>query len=532
MNSLTRRKFLKDVLCGVGLTIVGLRSSPLLAHSLSSDKTNTVTGTLLKQFEEARIFFHKKEYAQAEHLYKEILATFPAHISMYDCYKKVLANQSRTTEIIPYYKKAIEKFPDRVDFYDRLAKTYREIATGNKKLAKSLCIQEDISDLLQMAIEWYEKAIQRKPDKKFLYFGLLDTLCAKSPKQELSSLKSRTATNETELPAMSDEEYQLTEPYLPEWFKRKYPNAGQLKTRIVSGVESNIQTQILKIKNKVRRPLYTTVELESRAREIKLVIKKLNTQLYNILYSKNDLSAMTTLAIEILRENPSETQLLGKTRKKLKKAGRWDLQCQLYNERIKSFKDFWTQCGLANAYLHNGSISDAQSLFLTLFRSIKYRTGKRTYFAFNGLYDCSIAYGNIVDGKNWLLRGMEATNGLGGASISLLLKYAQCLSTEGKSSIATELLRKRFDPSYLISISDPILKYIAPDMSSSPKLYYLHQAYNENLDISINKEEKVSILCAIAKIQEKEADKNGLKNTLEQINGLIPSYPFIKKHQI
>lgn len=527
MNTFTRRKFLKSVLCGVGLTITGIHSSPLFARSQSPDKTNASSNLLLKQFEEARTLFYKKEYIQAEKLYKEMLATLPAHISIYDCYKKALAHHNRTNEIIPYYKGAIEKFPDRVDFYDHLAKTYREIVTGNKKLEKELSRQEDGNDLLQTAVGWYEKAIQRKPGKKFLYFGLLDTLCAKSFEEKSVAKQARSAVSDTELSSMSEAERQLTEPYLREWLDRKHPHTANPRARIVSGTESSIKTKILKIQNKERRPLYTTVEMESRVREIKLVTKRLNVELYKILYSKNDLPAMTTLASQVLRDNPDETYLLGKTRKYLKKAERWDLLCQLYEERIKSYKDFWTQCGRAIAYLRNGSPATAQPLLLDLSRPIKYRTGKKADMVFRGLCDCAIAFGNIPEGKKWLLKGVEALNGLGGATTALLLKYAQCLSMEGKSEVAVDLLRKRLDLSYLTSISDPMLRYIAPDMSSSPESYYLHQFYNKERKIHV--EEKVSILCAIAKIQKKESDTWGVEQTCKEIEALIPSYPFVKK---
>ena len=92
----------------------------------------------MKEFEKARIHFFKKEYKDAEIIYRKLLSEIPTDISAYDNFKKVLGVQHRTLEILPYYKKAIEKYPRRVDFYDRLAKTLREIATGNKKLETEL----------------------------------------------------------------------------------------------------------------------------------------------------------------------------------------------------------------------------------------------------------------------------------------------------------------------------------------------------------------------------------------------------------
>lgn len=528
MKTFTRRKFLRSVLCGVGLSVTGIQLSSLFAIPLSAGKAKQADDSLSVQFENARNFFYKKNYIEAERLYEEILTTIPAHISIYDCYKKVLAHQNRIPEIIPYYKKAIEKYPDRVDFYDRLAITYREIVTGNKKQEKSLCQQEGEDDLLKLAVGVHRQAIQIRPEKKFLYLSLLDTLYARNVPRKKGGRQIRNVSFTTGLPSLSDQEKQLLDPYLPEWYYRKYPESANPKTKIVSGNSiSKIQAQVFKIENKVRRPLYTTLEMESRAKEIKLVTKKLNVQLHQILYAKNDFPAMTALAIDVLHNNPDETQLLGTTRKFLKKAGRWDLQRKIYEERTKNYKDFWTQYGLSNAYIHTGSIDMALTTLKKMSVSTQHRTGKKVDMVYRGLCDCMLAKNNIEAAKAELIKGMNATCGLGGTATSLLLKYAQCLCTQGKSRTAIELLRKKLDSSYRTDLSDPILVYIAPDISTSPELFYLHQFYNK--DKTVHTEEKVSILCAIAKIQKNNSDWSGVEQTCGEIQALIPSHPFIKK---
>ena len=534
MKTITRRKFLKSILCGVGLTLVGTASNSLFARPLTKENPEVSPDKrLLEQFDEARTLFSKKQFAEAEQLYKHMLAGLPAHISIYDCYKNLLARENRTDEIIPYYKNAIEKFPARADFYDRLAKIYREIATGNKKIEKRVCEAENETNLIEAASRWYDRGIAQNPHKKFLYFGLLDTLYARSGKKgKPKNKKGRTVIDANDLPDMDEREQQLTEPYIQEWLRRKNPETAvnKSKARIAASVPVQIRTQIEKIKTRKRKPLFYPADIESRAREMKLAIKKLDMNLHSYYCTQNDLLAMTTLTKEILRENPDETQILGKARKMLKKAGRWDLQVDIYNDRYQSFNDFFTHEGLSYANLRKKDISRALQLYNILSTKTTLLSAVKTDMVYRGLCECYVAWKNYAEGKRQLLTALRKINGIGGIATSLLIRYAELTYLEGNPQTAIELLRIKLNPDYHTRLQDSVLTYIAPDLSSSPALFYLHQTYRESK--TIHKEEKVSILCAIAKIQEKENNRNEFNATIREINKLIPSYPFIKKHQI
>lgn len=533
MKAFTRRKFLKSILCGAGLTLVGNYSSLLFARPNANEKPdNTSNSTLLQQFDEARTLFRKKQLAEAEQLYKTILTELPAHISIYDCYKNLLSKQNRTDEILPYYKQAIDKYPGRADFCDRLAKIYREIATGNKKMEKRVCETENESDLIQLALEQYKQAIKQNPDKKFLYFGMLDALCARGENNKNSKkTKSRSLVPENDLPDMDDKERLLTEPYLQEWLLRKNPEqTANNKGRIITGYPMQIQQKIDKIVIKKRKILFDPDEIERRAQEMKSAIKKLNVQLHNYYSTQKNLPEMTALTKQILKDNPDETQVLGTARKHLKKAGRWDLQYDIYTERSQSFKDYCTQWGLAYACLQKKDINRAFQLFNILTTKSKTQSAVKTGMVYRGLCECSVAWGNYSQGKSQLLSAIKKTNGLGGVSTSLLIRYAECAYLSGNTDVAIDILRKKLDPFYMPVTSDPVLAYIAPDLSTSPELYYLHKLYGESK--TVHKEEKISILCAIAKIKEKEKDRSGFNATIKEIDRLIPSYSFIKKHQI
>lgn len=523
MKPFNRRSFLKSMLYGIGLSALGtLPATHLLATPTTSLSPKNSKKEFLKEFEKARIHFLKKEYKDAEIIYRKLLSEIPTDISAYDNFKKVLGVQHCTLEILPYYKKAIEKYPRRVDFYDRLEKTLREIATGNKKLEKEL--QKTEGDLLSASVDWYKKAIQKDSSKKFLYFGLLDTLDAVSGTRSISPM-SRNALSV--LPAMTDEEQQLTAPYLQEWMARKKPEIYSTKARAFSLPAISAQDRLSSILDKDRRPLYTLEEQESRTRELIKVTKTIKTEQYQQLYVQKDFEKLTTLAIEVLHDDVNETQMLGETRACLVKEKKWDLLVQLYENRANSYKDFWTQYGLADAYLHRGEVAKGETIFSQLTEKFKYPNGKQVDVVYRGLSRSAIANGNVTLAKEYLLKGMEKVNGLGRVSLALLFAYADCLVKENNTKTAKELLRKKLDVDYSTDVSDPILKYIAPNLETNPEGYYMHQSYNKK--IAMSKNDRISILCAIAKIQKIEQDTEGLNTTCAEIETLKPNYPFVRR---
>lgn len=235
---------------------------------------------------------------------------------------------------------------------------------------------------------------------------------------------------------------------------------------------------------------------------------------------------MVALTEEILQADSSETQVLGTTRKCLKKNGKWELMEQLYRKRAGKYKDFWTQYGLGDAYTHTGKASEGKPIFTRLSQNIKYPNGKKTDVIYRGLCTCALAENDTAAAKEQLLKGMELLGGTGGAALSLLFKYAECLTKEQKYDTAGELLRKKLDTSYLTSVDDPILKYIAPNLETAPELYHLHRIQSKVKPMS--KEEKISILCAIAKVQKAGQDTGGLSQTCSEIEALHPEHPFVK----
>ena len=55
----------------------------------------------------------------------------------------------------------------------------------------------------------------------------------------------------------------------------------------------------------------------------------------------------------------------------------------------------------------------------------------------------------------------------------------------------------------------------------------MHQSYNKK--IAMSKNDRISILCAIAKIQKIEQDTEGLNTTCAEIETLKPNYPFVRR---
>lgn len=265
MNSFDRRKFIKSVICGVGITAIGNIPNHLFASSVKESLKGGKEKDLSAMFDNARELFFKKEYRRAEDLYRNIISDTPADISIYDNYKKLLNVLHRTEEILPYLRKAADKYPGRVNFHDRIAKTFREIATGNRKMEEKVSRAEN-ADLLQASVDYYKEAIGRDGSRKYLYFGLLDTLNAIEQKRKKSGIAVM-SLNDSIVPPMSDEEKTLTQNYLQEWMLRKKPDPINYYRRRPATQETDVEMRLQNIRGKKRRQLHFVSEQESRTRE-------------------------------------------------------------------------------------------------------------------------------------------------------------------------------------------------------------------------------------------------------------------------
>lgn len=78
MNSFDRRKFIKCVICGVGITAIGNIPNHLFASSVKESLKGGKEKDLSAMFDNARELFFKKEYRRAEDLYRNIISDTPA----------------------------------------------------------------------------------------------------------------------------------------------------------------------------------------------------------------------------------------------------------------------------------------------------------------------------------------------------------------------------------------------------------------------------------------------------------------------
>lgn len=152
-----------------------------------------------------------------------------------------------------------------MNFHDRIAKTFREIATGNRKMEEKVSRAEN-ADLLQASVDYYKEAIGWDGSRKYLYFGLLDTLNAIEQKRKKSGIAVM-SLNDSIVPPMSDEEKTLTQNYLQEWMLRKKPDPINYYRRRPATQETDVEMRLQNIRGKKRRQLHFVSEQESRTRE-------------------------------------------------------------------------------------------------------------------------------------------------------------------------------------------------------------------------------------------------------------------------
>ena len=199
------------------------------AHGLSvfaTPKASKNVQDLLEIQKKARTAYYKQEHDYSAKLYKSLIEKKSSDIAYYDGLRKNLKRMKNETEIVSSLKSGIEKNPDNPLFYNRLAKYYREVSTGNRKTEKVLAPIEETEDLLERSIEISAQAIDKDSTKKYLYYELLESLYARQQREDEESSSRARALTSGSVPFFIDEKYRsLIAPYYPEWSRLKFPAA-------------------------------------------------------------------------------------------------------------------------------------------------------------------------------------------------------------------------------------------------------------------------------------------------------------------
>lgn len=526
MKNTSRRTFLKQIFWGAGAMYIS-------AHGLSvfaTPKASKNVQDLLEIQKKARTAYYKQEHDYSAKLYKSLIEKKSSDIAYYDGLRKNLKRMKNETEIVSSLKSGIEKNPDNPLFYNRLAKYYREVSTGNRKTEKVLAPIEETEDLLERSIEISAQAIDKDSTKKYLYYELLESLYARQQREDEESSSRAHALTSGSVPFFIDEKYRsLIAPYYPEWSRLKFPAAitpravRPLPPDLIQNVKDE-ELLLEKVDMKQRRPLYIESEIKQRKEGISLYKKQVNVRMCRKkILQEDNIEEAVVLTKNILRSFPGETDILGFTVNACEKRKRYDLIVSIYEDRATYHNNFWTQAGLAKAYRKSGQFAKAESIYKSFDTSESWTT-KQLGVIYGGLAQCAIALDRAPQAEIYIEEALKRTYGLGGGSLFFFFLYLQLLIINDKFSSAEMLLLNLLSTQPVTSASG-ITRYIWPDKDADPDIYTMHQLYKPK---TVPKGVTIQILCELAKLYKEYGETVKFTETLNRITALDPENSFVK----
>lgn len=329
MNSINRKDFLR--LGSLGAIATLLPVSQLHALNKITKTTNfdpSLHSKAVKLAAIAKEAFYKKDFDTAEKNYLKCIELAPADIRFYDNLQNVYTTQNKYLLAVQLFKQGLENNPEKIAFFDRLAKTLTQLAVGNKKIAKVYANSLNTSSLLEDAKSLYEKAIAIDTKKEYLKIGLNKT----------SYLIGINAANTN---ANGD-------------IQRKARKKANRKLAKENTTYANLTTDELlaklnSIDAKKRNQLYADHDIATRKAAIDKQKKRLYSRLVDKHYVSKDFEATINYAQMRYSIDKQDTESYRSLKHLYKKNKRFADLVSLSVERNNIKNDVWSKLGLVNA---------------------------------------------------------------------------------------------------------------------------------------------------------------------------------------
>lgn len=296
MNTFSRKDFLRLTSLTLLSTLLPTQKINALSYILDLDK-NTSQSDFERAVElskQARVQFYKKDYKQAEELYKQSITLAPRAIRFYDGLENVFGAQGRFLEALLLYKNGLTLNDKNVAFYDRTARALMRVEIGDKKLAKEYKASFKSSSMLQDAIALYNKALEIDSSKKYLLVG-------KKKIEEKIVLKA------------TDIDFRKATDYK----RAKKERARQLRADYAQLSVETLTTHFNTLDSKQRPELYHLKDKLVRERNILYTKKKICSIVFDNYYRIKDYSNAEIWASRMFELDNSDQQALVRLKRSL-----------------------------------------------------------------------------------------------------------------------------------------------------------------------------------------------------------------------
>jgi len=302
MNTFSRKDFLRLTSLTFLSALLPAQKINALSYILDLDRNTSQSDfeTAVELSKQAKVLFYKKEYKQAEDLYKQSITLAPRAIRFYDGLENVLGAQGRFLESLLLYKNGLSINSENVVFYDRTARALMRVGIGDKKLAKEYEADFNSSSMLNDALALYDKALAIDASKKYLLVG-------KKKIEEKIALKA------TEIDFRKATDYKRAK---RERAKQLHIEYSQLPIEKLIAYYNSFDT-------KKRIELYNVQDNLRRERNILGAKKKVCSVIFDAYYKVKDYSNAEIWANRMFELDNGDQQALVRIKKSLFKQGKY-----------------------------------------------------------------------------------------------------------------------------------------------------------------------------------------------------------------
>lgn len=325
MNAFSRKDFLRLTSLTLLSSLLPIQKINALSYILDLNKNISQDDfqKAVKLAKEAKVYFYKRQYKQAEEIYKQCITLAPKAIRFYDGLENVFGAQGKFLEPVILYKNGLTINTESVAFYDRLARALMRIETGNRKAAKKYKAEFNSNSMLNDALVLYNKAISLDHNKKYLSIAK-------------KKVENKITLNAAEIDFRKATAYK----------KEKKKKAKQIKDSSIQLPIETLITQYNSFDTKKRTELYNRQDQLRRGKDILKAKKKNCAIIFDQYYKIKDYDNAETWAVKMFDLDKGDQQALVRIKRILFKKKKYRELINLRLEYAKKKENAFSYLGV------------------------------------------------------------------------------------------------------------------------------------------------------------------------------------------
>jgi hypothetical protein len=527
MQTIDRRKFLKALVQASGIAMAAVLPADGIARSYSRQEDTSVVASLEAQAWEA---FYRRQYGDAEMLFKQLIAWQPSNIKYYKGLSKVYNALNRQDQSAALWLDVHWQYSHLPLFYMEYAIALQSLWMGNPKQAATFMSAHHIKEnLLEHAALRYLAALRKWPDNKQLQLGLLDVChnvkrnerLVKNHKREPVAFSADLQKKIQEATLQAVSFWQTTREDV------KYKNTDK---RQASG-------RVSRLTQKPRRELYFKEERQQRVQYMTWHKNKIAYAQCKEALLQQDFGKAEQYTQAIIINDTNSTCALGILKNIYNRQRDYTQLATICRSHAGNTGSAWAYMSLAGALMkQNGaSIHEAETIYANVEQATASSRSSLSVSVKQGRANCFRLRRQYEQSLQKLAEALTMVRPETGTATLLLVAYAQTFADKGDTPIAEAILQCMTDKQTTVTDAVPsdMRRILAARQQGIEEYKSRKRGTKKYRRTSSNQErQEGQDWCAhyaLAKLQKKQGNHNGLSKTLRTIEQAEPHNRFVRK---